>query len=113
MEQPEMHYWIPEVSQPFLVPDGRRPFKEKHALQQASITGTPSTMPHSLPLGHLLKRGVFEGETPPVIIEFGAGKAYLSSMISDCTNAQHFICIDNQAFKLKVAHGGPLWIEVG
>ena len=44
MDRLELKYRIPEVCQPFLKPDGRRPFKLKHAMQQASIAGELSQM---------------------------------------------------------------------
>ena len=39
MQKLELKYRIPDECQPFLKPDGRRPFKLKHALQQASMIG--------------------------------------------------------------------------
>ena len=111
MDRLELKYRIPEACQPFLKPDGRRPFKLKHAVQQASIAGEPSETIRAAfdrydALGYLMEKGVFErsGE-PPLVIEFGAGKAYLSSMISDCTDAKSFVLVDNQAFKMKVCVG--------
>ena len=50
-----------------------------------------------------MEKGVFRCfAEPPLVIEFGAGKAYLSSMISDCTDAKRFVLVDNQSFKQKV-----------
>lgn len=48
-----------------------------------------------------MRRDVFD-ESDPLVVEFGAGKAYLSSMIADCTKARSFVLLDNQAFKFKV-----------
>eukprot|EP00210_Caulerpa_lentillifera_P001686 g1621.t1 len=84
----ELDYIVPEEANAFLESDGKRPFNVKHALQRASI------------VGHMMKAGVFTRQTP-IVVEFGAGKAYLSSMVVDCTNAHSLILLDNQSFKFK------------
>lgn len=98
-----MDYEIPEVATPFLESDGKRPFNVKHALQQSSIVGIvlSKMMEVHFLVGYMIGRGVFD-ELDPLVVEFGAGKAYLSSMIADCTKARSFVLLDNQAFKFKV-----------
>ena len=35
------------------------------------------------------------------IVEFGAGKGYLSSMMCDCSPVQRVVLVDNKSFRLK------------
>lgn len=49
----------------------------------------------------MIESGVFRDKLP-LVLEFGAGKGYLSSTIADCTDVRDFVFVDNQAFKLKV-----------
>ena len=62
--------------------------------------------------GRMMEKGVFNDSMKPLVIEFGAGKAYLSSMISDCTDATQYILVDNQTFKLKVSTLAMHWKSV-
>lgn len=86
---------------------GRKlPFQEKHVTQQASI------------LGNLEEFGVLEssvgreqgefggldGNTTgvPAVVEFGAGRGYLTQMLADCYGIRRVFLVERKAYKLKV-----------
>ena len=77
------------------------PFQEKHVIQQASI------------LGNLEKLGAFKssGEErdcnnsytdSPAVVEFGAGRGYLTQMLADCYGVSKVFLIERKSYKLKV-----------
>ncbi|XP_024966191.1 tRNA:m(4)X modification enzyme TRM13 isoform X1 [Cynara cardunculus var. scolymus] len=84
------------------------PFQEKHAIQQASI------------LGNLEKLGAFKSSTTglseeelycnnssadpsdsPAVVEFGAGRGYLTQMLADCYGVSKVFLIERKSYKLK------------
>lgn len=87
---------------------GRKiPFQEKHVLQQASI------------LGNLEEFGVLkdydggeqcEGnrsdgndcDVVPAVVEFGAGRGYLTQMLADCYGIKRVFLVERKSYKLKV-----------
>lgn len=73
------------------------PFQEKHVIQQASI------------LGNLEKLGAIKscssvGEQlhSPAVVEFGAGRGYLTQMLADCYGVSKVFLIERKSYKLKV-----------
>lgn len=83
------------------------PFQEKHVLQQASI------------LGNLDEFGVLsnydggeqrEGDRSygndanvvPAVVEFGAGRGYLTQMLADCYGIKRVFLVERKSYKLKV-----------
>lgn len=79
--------------------DWKIPFQEKHVIQQASI------------LGNLEKLGALKsssssssvGEQPhsPAVVEFGAGRGYLTQMLADCFGVSKVFLIERKSYKLK------------
>ncbi|XP_062144356.1 uncharacterized protein LOC133851795 [Alnus glutinosa] len=82
--------------------DGKLPFQEKHVMQQASI------------LGNLEEFGVLrndvgreqcgsEGEKNgvPAVVEFGAGRGYLTQMLADCYGIERVFLVERKSYKLK------------
>lgn len=82
------------------------PFKEKHVIQQASI------------LGNLEEIGVLKdcakeksGFNEPfednsgvsAVVEFGAGRGYLTQMLADCYGIKRVFLVERKAYKLKVS----------
>ncbi|XP_023734899.1 tRNA:m(4)X modification enzyme TRM13 isoform X2 [Lactuca sativa] len=72
------------------------PFQEKHVIQQASI------------LGNLEKLGAIKscssvGEQlhSPAVVEFGAGRGYLTQMLADCYGVSKVFLIERKSYKLK------------
>ncbi|GMH33104.1 hypothetical protein BSKO_00938 [Bryopsis sp. KO-2023] len=78
----------PTECEPYMKSDGWRPFSKKHAVQQASL------------IGNMMEAGMFSTQNP-VVVEFGAGRGYLSSMIADATNSKVFYLLDTAGPRLK------------
>jgi len=79
----------PPACQPYMVPDSLRPFSIKHAQQQASI------------VGNMGAEGLLRQLPAATIVEFGAGRGYLTSMIADSTPAQRLVLLDRTSFRFK------------
>ncbi|CAN6980880.1 unnamed protein product [Brassica oleracea var. botrytis] len=80
--------------------DRRLPFQEKHVLQQGSI------------LGNLEKIGAFKrcntnveccekDDDVPAVVEFGAGRGYLTQMLADCYGVKKVYLVERKSYKLK------------
>ncbi|TXG63236.1 hypothetical protein EZV62_010230 [Acer yangbiense] len=79
--------------------DRKLPFQEKHVTQQASI------------LGNLEEFGVLKNSNSvgtdrddddiPAVIEFGAGRGYLTQMLADCYGTKRVFLIERKSYKLK------------
>ncbi|KAL6500218.1 hypothetical protein OROHE_025584 [Orobanche hederae] len=90
--------------------DRKLPYQEKHVLQQASI------------LGNLEEFGVLskscsssngtsescesnkesDGDTGlPAVVEFGAGRGYLTQMLADCYGIRKVLLVERKSYKLK------------
>ncbi|XP_071718668.1 tRNA:m(4)X modification enzyme TRM13 [Rutidosis leptorrhynchoides] len=81
------------------------PFQEKHVIQQASI------------LGNLEKHGVLkapsidsngepihssaDSSNTPAVVEFGAGRGYLTQSLADCYGVSKVFLIERKSYKLK------------
>ncbi|KAK7273928.1 hypothetical protein RIF29_14996 [Crotalaria pallida] len=88
------------------VEERKLPFQEKHIVQQASI------------VGNLENFGVFknslerkpskceevdgvEDDSVPAVIEFGAGRGYLTQMLADCYGIKQVFLVERKSYKLK------------
>lgn len=87
--------------------DRKLPFQEKHVTQQASI------------LGNLEEFGVLESSVGkeqceflelaensngvPAVVEFGAGRGYLTQMLADCYGIRKVFLVERKSYKLKVS----------
>ncbi|WRX08180.1 Methyltransferase TRM13 - like 1 [Theobroma cacao] len=87
--------------------DRKLPFQEKHVMQQASI------------LGNLEEFGVLESSDGkeqcggaeveqvedsngvPAVVEFGAGRGYLTQMLADCYGIGRVFLVERKSYKLK------------
>ncbi|KAI3905295.1 hypothetical protein MKX01_039986 [Papaver californicum] len=78
------------------------PFQEKHVVQQVSI------------LGNLEEFGVLENPTKldsavsseyankrPAVVEFGAGKGYLTQTLVDCYGIKKILLVERKSYRLK------------
>lgn len=72
----------------------RVPYQEKHAVQQASL------------LGNMEAFGLLENASASAkqraIVELGAGRGYLSQMLSDCYTVHKVVMVERRAYKFKV-----------
>ncbi|WZZ41615.1 hypothetical protein YC2023_037874 [Brassica napus] len=80
--------------------DRKLPFQEKHVLQQGSI------------LGNLEKIGALKrcntnveccekDDDVPAVVEFGAGRGYLTQMLADCYGVKKVYLVERKSYKLK------------
>ncbi|TQE11520.1 hypothetical protein C1H46_002895 [Malus baccata] len=81
--------------------DRKIPFQEKHVMQQVSI------------LGNLEDFGVLknseggeradsgDGNGVPAVVEFGAGRGYLTQMLADCYGIKKVFLVERKSYKLK------------
>ncbi|KAK9287987.1 hypothetical protein L1049_016432 [Liquidambar formosana] len=88
--------------------DRKLPFQEKHVLQQVSILG-------NLEEFGVLKNSVRDviGErcdcdglagvdnSVPAVVEFGAGRGYLTQMLADCYGIERVFLVERKSYKLK------------
>ncbi|EFJ11659.1 hypothetical protein SELMODRAFT_125891 [Selaginella moellendorffii] len=81
--------------------DRRHPMQEKHISQQASMLGNLEE------IGLLRRRNdesfgdTDRGRNEECFIEFGAGRGYLSHMLSDCYAADNVILVERRSYKFK------------
>ncbi|QHO05739.1 uncharacterized protein DS421_14g448650 [Arachis hypogaea] len=81
------------------------PFQEKHIMQQASILGNLENFGI---LRSSLNRKFSKSEEPdkqenpvPAVIEFGAGRGYLTQMLADCYGIKSVFLVERKSYKLK------------
>lgn len=93
----------------YLLTCRKLPFQEKHVLQQASILGNLEE------LGVLKSSNVnlkeeqpncesssTEFDDTPAVVEFGAGRGYLTQMLADCYHISKIFLVERKSYKLKV-----------
>ncbi|XP_015871568.3 uncharacterized protein LOC107408669 [Ziziphus jujuba] len=77
--------------------DSKLPFQEKHVMQQASILG-------NLEEFGVLRNSVSFGDDDkvvPAVVEFGAGRGYLTQMLADCYGIERVFLVERKSYKLK------------
>nr|XP_043621764.1 tRNA:m(4)X modification enzyme TRM13 [Erigeron canadensis] len=104
-----------EIRDSFIVPEGSKswidqavdwkiPFQEKHVIQQASILGNLER------LGALKSPSIdsngeqfpsADSSDTPAVVEFGAGRGYLTQMLADCYGVSKVFLIERKSYKLK------------
>lgn len=82
------------------------PFQEKHIMQQASIVGNLenfAVLKNSLESKPSKCGESNEGKEDGVstVIEFGAGRGYLTQMLADCYGINRVFLVERKAYKLK------------
>uniref|UniRef100_A0A0E0D956 tRNA:m(4)X modification enzyme TRM13 n=1 Tax=Oryza meridionalis TaxID=40149 RepID=A0A0E0D956_9ORYZ len=79
--------------------DRKVPYQEKHVTQQASIIGNMEAF------GLLQKGGEVAEENgvknAPAVVEFGAGRGYLTQMLADCYGIRNVFLVERRSYKLK------------
>lgn len=82
--------------------DRKVPYQEKHVAQQVSIVGNMETF-------GLLTRGgtgdvaeeVAAEDDAPAVVEFGAGRGYLTQLLADCYGIRNIFLVERRSYKLK------------
>ncbi|KAG5023006.1 hypothetical protein JHK85_019348 [Glycine max] len=106
VQMPELTSFSPAIAIKHL---GKLPFQEKHIMQQASIVGN---LENFGVLKNSLRRNQSECVEPVekkekdvlAVIEFGAGRGYLTQMLADCYGIKKVFLVERKAYKLKVGH---------
>ncbi|XP_076934957.1 tRNA:m(4)X modification enzyme TRM13-like [Bidens hawaiensis] len=82
--------------------DWKIPFQEKHVIQQASILGNLEKLGalNSSSIGEQLHCNSPSADSPAVV-EFGAGRGYLTQMLADCYGVSKVFLIERKSYKLK------------
>ncbi|CAK9145262.1 unnamed protein product [Ilex paraguariensis] len=88
---------------------GRKlPFQEKHVLQQASILGNIEEfgVMKSCGMGWMRANSECNGSSGddndvPAVVEFGAGRGYLTQMLADCYKIKKVLLVERKSYKLK------------
>ncbi|XP_078445079.1 methyltransferase isoform X2 [Wolffia australiana] len=70
------------------------PFQEKHALQQAAILGNMENF-------GLLNADIQIDGRNNAVVEFGAGRGYLTQMLADCYGFRDVYLVERRSYKLK------------
>ncbi|XP_059625520.1 uncharacterized protein LOC132268733 isoform X2 [Cornus florida] len=88
--------------------DRKLPFQEKHVLQQASILGNLEEFGVLKTSGGDVVRDQIDCHVPsgnyanvPAVVEFGAGRGYLTQMLVDCYGINKVILVERKSYKLK------------
>ncbi|CAM0877705.1 unnamed protein product [Alopecurus aequalis] len=77
------------------------PYQEKHVAQQVSIVGNMETF--GLLPGGSPEDGAEEvaAENALAVVEFGAGRGYLTQMLADCYGIRNIFLVERRSYKLK------------
>ncbi|KAM7495765.1 hypothetical protein LguiA_020179 [Lonicera macranthoides] len=90
--------------------DRKLPFQEKHVLQQASILGNLEEFGVLKSCGvdmMTMERKDCNGSSStdhsvvPAVVEFGAGRGYLTQMLADCYGIKQVFLVERKSYKLK------------
>nr|XP_051177221.1 tRNA:m(4)X modification enzyme TRM13 isoform X1 [Lolium perenne] len=73
------------------------PYQEKHVVQQVSIVGNMEAF-GLLPRGGA---GDAAAENALAVVEFGAGRGYLTQMLADCYGIKNIFLVERRSYKLK------------
>ncbi|KAF2325030.1 hypothetical protein GH714_022344 [Hevea brasiliensis] len=86
--------------------DRKLPFQEKHVKQQASIIGNLEDF--GVIKSSLIKEQcdddglcVDKIDSRPAVVEFGAGRGYLTQMLADCYGIERVFLVERKSYKLK------------
>uniref|UniRef100_A0A0D9W116 tRNA:m(4)X modification enzyme TRM13 n=1 Tax=Leersia perrieri TaxID=77586 RepID=A0A0D9W116_9ORYZ len=79
--------------------DRKVPYQEKHVTQQASIIGNMEAFGLLQKGGEVAEENVVENA--PAVVEFGAGRGYLTQMMADCYGIRNVFLVERRSYKLK------------
>ncbi|KAL3348307.1 hypothetical protein AABB24_021792 [Solanum stoloniferum] len=83
------------------------PFQEKHVMQQASILGNLEEFGVLKSCGDDAVSGTLKSEASgdaddvPSVVEFGAGRGYLTQVLADCYRIKKILLVERKSYKLK------------
>lgn len=87
--------------------DRKLPFQEKHVMQQASILGNLEefgVLKNAIGREQCDCEEASEDEKNGVsaVVEFGAGRGYLTQMLADCYGIKRVFLVERKSYKLKL-----------
>ena len=90
------------------------PYQEKHVMQQVSIIGNmeafgilkkPESSVQIVSDEGMDSDGwLGDDDESPAVVEFGAGRGYLSHMLADCYEMKKIFLVERRSYKLKVSY---------
>lgn len=87
------------------------PFQKKHVLQQASILGNLEEFgvlkSYGVDVMTMIRKDCNGSSSTyhsdvPAVVEFGAGRGYLTQMLADCYGIKQVFLVERKSYKLKV-----------
>lgn len=84
------------------------PFQEKHVMQQASILGNLEefgvlkSCKDDAVSGPVKLEASGDDDDVPAVVEFGAGRGYLTQVLADCYRIKKILLVERKSYKLKV-----------
>ncbi|CAB4271841.1 unnamed protein product [Prunus armeniaca] len=81
--------------------DRKLPFQEKHVMQQVSILGNLEDLGVLKSSLGKERADYDDGTGIPAVVEFGAGRGYLTQMLADCYGIKKVFLVERKSYKLK------------
>ncbi|XP_013735346.2 tRNA:m(4)X modification enzyme TRM13-like isoform X2 [Brassica napus] len=81
--------------------DRKLPFQEKHVLQQGSILGNLEKIGALKRCNTNVECSEKDEDSVPAVVEFGAGRGYLTQMLADCYGVKKVYLVERKSYKLK------------
>ncbi|CAF2125712.1 unnamed protein product [Brassica napus] len=81
--------------------DRKLPFQEKHVLQQGSILGNLEKIGALKRCNQSVECSEKDEDSVPAVVEFGAGRGYLTQMLADCYGVKKVYLVERKSYKLK------------
>ncbi|XP_047254319.1 tRNA:m(4)X modification enzyme TRM13 homolog isoform X2 [Capsicum annuum] len=83
------------------------PFQQKHVMQQASILGNLEefgvlkSCEDNVVSGSVKSDTSVDKDDVPAVVEFGAGRGYLTQVLADCYRIKKILLVERKSYKLK------------
>ncbi|CAN6297178.1 unnamed protein product, partial [Urochloa humidicola] len=81
--------------------DRKVPYQEKHVAQQASIVGNMEAFGLLCKSGAEVVGGDNVAASAQAVVEFGAGRGYLTQVLVDCYGIKNVFLVERRSYKLK------------
>uniref|UniRef100_A0A804P6E5 tRNA:m(4)X modification enzyme TRM13 n=1 Tax=Zea mays TaxID=4577 RepID=A0A804P6E5_MAIZE len=81
--------------------DRKMPYQERHVAQQASIVGNMEAFGLLQKASHEVVDGENAAVSAQAVVEFGAGRGYLTQVLVDCYGIRNVFLVERRSYKLK------------
>jgi tRNA:m4X modification enzyme len=82
----------------------KMPYQERHVAQQASIVGNMEAFGLLQKASHEVVDGENAAVSAQAVVEFGAGRGYLTQVLVDCYGIRNVFLVERRSYKLKVSN---------